>query len=83
MLINILIVLFGALQILVDPYTDGKTGQTAFVVNLLADIAEEAQHHPDIMISYSKVTISLTTHEAGGITDDDIELADRIGNLVD
>jgi 4a-hydroxytetrahydrobiopterin dehydratase len=52
-------------------------------VNLLAEVAEEAQHHPDITISYSKVTISLTTHEAGGITEDDIELADRIGNLVD
>lgn len=52
-------------------------------VNLLADIAEEAQHHPDITINYTKITISLTTHEAGGITEADIELADRIGNLVD
>lgn len=52
-------------------------------VNLLADVAEEAQHHPDITINYAKVTISLTTHDSGGITEDDIELAHRINNLVD
>lgn len=52
-------------------------------VNLVAEVAEEAQHHPDITINYTKVTISLTSHEAGGITEDDIELADRISNLVD
>lgn len=52
-------------------------------VNLLAEVAEEAQHHPDITINYTRVTISLTSHEAGGITEDDIELADRISNLVD
>jgi 4a-hydroxytetrahydrobiopterin dehydratase len=52
-------------------------------VNLLAEVAEEAQHHPDITINYTRITISLTSHEAGGITEDDIELADRISNLVD
>ena len=52
-------------------------------VNLLADVAEEAQHHPDITIKYTRITISLTSHEAGGITEDDIELADRISNLLD
>ena len=52
-------------------------------VNLLADIAEEAQHHPDISINYTRVTLSLTTHESGGITEEDVELAHRINNLVD
>jgi len=52
-------------------------------VNDLAEIAEEAQNHPDIMIRYTKVSLKLTTHDAGGVTDLDIELAQRIDNLVD
>lgn len=52
-------------------------------VNDLAEIAEEAQHHPDITIRYTKVALKLTTHDAGGITELDIELAQRIDNLVD
>lgn len=52
-------------------------------VNDLAEIAEEAQHHPDITIRYTKVTLSLTTHDAGGLTEADIELAQRVDNLVD
>jgi 4a-hydroxytetrahydrobiopterin dehydratase len=52
-------------------------------VNSVADIADEAQHHPDIRINYTKVTLKLTTHDAGGVTDADVELAQRIDNLVD
>lgn len=52
-------------------------------VNDLAEIADEAQHHPDIHIRYTKVTIKLTTHDAGGITDLDIEVAQRIDHLID
>ena len=52
-------------------------------VNDLAEIAEKAQHHPDILVSYNKVTLTLTTHDAGGLTERDIELAKRVDNLVD
>lgn len=52
-------------------------------VNSVADIADEAQHHPDIRVSYTKVTLKLTTHDAGGVTDADVELAQRIDNLID
>ena len=52
-------------------------------VNDLAEIAEEAQHHPEITIRYTKVSLKLTTHDAGGITELDAELAQRIDNLVD
>ncbi len=52
-------------------------------VNDLAEIADEAQHHPDIRIRYTKVTLVLTTHDAGGVTEADIELAQRIDNLGD
>lgn len=52
-------------------------------VNDLAEIAEEAQHHPDITIKHTKVTLKLTTHDAGGVTELDIEFAQRVDNLVD
>ncbi len=52
-------------------------------VNNLAEIAEEAQHHPDITIKHTTVKLKLTTHDAGGVTELDIELAQRVDNLVD
>lgn len=52
-------------------------------VNDIAEIAEEAQHHPDFDIRYSKVILRLTTHDEGGVTPADIEMAGRIDNLVD
>ena len=48
------------------------------LVNRVADLAEEANHHPDILINYDKVTFTLTTHDAGGITVKDFDLASRI-----
>jgi 4a-hydroxytetrahydrobiopterin dehydratase len=50
-------------------------------VNRLVDPAETAGHHPDIAISYNKVTIALTTHDAGGLTEKDFALAATISNL--
>ncbi len=47
-------------------------------VSRVADLAEEADHHPDIFISYEKVTFTLITHDAGGITQKDFDLASRI-----
>jgi len=44
-------------------------------VNHVAHRAEAANHHPDIDIRYSKVTLSLSTHDAGGITQNDLDLA--------
>lgn len=44
-------------------------------VNDIADKAEAAQHHPDILIRYNKVTLTLSTHDAGGITQNDFDLA--------
>ena len=43
-----------------------------------ADIAEAMDHHPDWSNSYKRVTIELTTHDLGGITDLDFELAEKI-----
>ena len=44
-------------------------------VNAVADAAESANHHPDIDIRYSKVTLCLSTHNANGLTEHDFALA--------
>src|SRR5262249_17056808 len=51
------------------------------LVNRVAEVAEEANHHPDIAISYNRVTLRWWTHTAGGVTDRDRELAERSGAL--
>ena len=53
---------------------DDFAGSMAFVVRI-ADQAERMQHHPDIMIRYNKVTLTLTTHDAGGLTEQDFTAA--------
>ena len=44
-------------------------------VNNVGDLAENAGHHPDIDIRYNKVRLALVTHDAGGITQKDFDLA--------
>jgi 4a-hydroxytetrahydrobiopterin dehydratase len=50
-------------------------------VNKIADAAEAAEHHPDILIRYNKVTLTLSTHDAGGITMRDFDLAGRVDQM--
>jgi 4a-hydroxytetrahydrobiopterin dehydratase len=50
-------------------------------VNQLVEPAEAAGHHPDLTISYNQVMVSLTSHDAGGLTDKDFALAKIISNL--
>ena len=50
-------------------------------VNKLVAPAETSQHHPDLEISYNKVTVILTTHDAGGLTEKDFSMAQTISNL--
>lgn len=47
-------------------------------VDRVAESAEAANHHPDIDIRYSKVTLSLSSHDSGGITQKDVDLAKAI-----
>lgn len=47
-------------------------------VNRIAEEAERANHHPDIYLSYKTVTVVLTSHDAGGVTDRDHTLAKMI-----
>lgn len=50
-------------------------------VNRVGEAAEQAGHHPDIDIRYNKVRIALVTHDAGGITDKDFDLATNVDKL--
>ena len=50
-----------------------------FVVHI-AQLADAANHHPDIDIRYTKVVVTLSTHDAGGITQNDLDLAKQIEN---
>jgi 4a-hydroxytetrahydrobiopterin dehydratase len=50
-------------------------------VNRVAELAEQQNHHPDIAVSYRKVTLRWTTHSAGGITERDHALAAQSDDL--
>ena len=50
-------------------------------VNAVAELAEQAQHHPDIDVRWNKVTLALTTHDAGGLTEKDFALARQCDTL--
>jgi 4a-hydroxytetrahydrobiopterin dehydratase len=50
-------------------------------VGQVAEIAEAMNHHPDILIRYNKVTLTLATHDAGGITGKDFEQARKIDGV--
>ena len=71
--------------------TDGKVITRTFkfkdfvtaidFVNQLVEPAESAGHHPDLEISYNKVKVTLTTHDAGGLTALDFSLANKISKI--
>ena len=50
-------------------------------VKALVEPAEDMGHHPDVAISWSEVTVTVTTHSEGGLTANDFELARRIDEL--
>ena len=59
-------------------YTFGSFKESIAFVNKVAELAERADHHPDILIEYDKVTLTLSSHDAGGLTERDFALARSI-----
>ncbi|MBL1208453.1 MAG: 4a-hydroxytetrahydrobiopterin dehydratase [Geminocystis sp. GBBB08] len=57
--------------------------QAVEFINRLVTPSEKAGHHPDIEINYNKVTIHLSTHDAGGVTQKDFDLATEIVTIAD
>ena len=62
------------------PGRGGFVGSIA-LVNAIVEPAEEMDHHPDLEISWDTVTVTLSTHSQGGVTEKDLELADTIDAL--
>jgi 4a-hydroxytetrahydrobiopterin dehydratase len=56
--------------------------QSMAFVNKVADVAEKQNHHPDIVISYSRVKLTLSTHKVSGLSRNDFILAAKIDLLV-
>lgn len=63
-------------------YAFGNFVDSMTFVGKVAREAEASQHHPDIMIRYNKVTLTLSTHDSGGITVKDFTLAKKADALV-
>jgi 4a-hydroxytetrahydrobiopterin dehydratase len=62
-------------------YTFESYGAGVAFANRVAGLAESADHHPDILIGYCRVELSLTSHDAGGLTSRDFDLARRIDSV--
>ncbi len=56
-------------------------GHTMDFVNMVANLAEQEDHHPDMHVSYGKVLIELTTHAINGLSENDFILASKIDKL--
>jgi 4a-hydroxytetrahydrobiopterin dehydratase len=63
-------------------YTTGSWQLTLLLANAIGYLAEAAWHHPELILSYPRLTVRLQTHDASGITDKDFELARRIEAVV-
>ena len=63
-------------------YTTRNWQLTLLLANAIGYLAEAAWHHPELTLSYPRLTVRLQTHDAGGITDKDFELARRIEEVV-
>ena len=66
---------------IVKQFDNGDFKGSVDFVNRLTPVAEEMNHHPDLEISWKTVTVTITTHSEGGLTDGDFALARRIDTL--
>jgi len=66
---------------IVKEFSCGNFAGSVEFVNNLTPVAEEMNHHPDLAISWSTVTVTISTHSEGGLTDADFRLAGRIDAL--
>ena len=70
-------------DVLTKTYTFKKFSEGIDFVQRIARAADKMDHHPDIDIRYTKITCTLQTHDAGGITGDDLSLAGTIETLIE
>ena len=70
-------------EVLTKTYSFKKFSEGIDFVQRTARAADKMDHHPHIDIRYTKITCTLQTHDAGGITDDDLTLAGTIEKLIE
>jgi 4a-hydroxytetrahydrobiopterin dehydratase len=68
---------------LTGAYRTGDFLGAVRLLDLVAPVAEELNHHPDVVVSYGRVVFQLTSHDIGGVTPRDVRLALRIQKLAD
>ena len=66
---------------IIKTYTFSGFPQSLMFTTAVGVLAEAAQHHPDITIKWNKVTLALTTHDEGGLTEKDFALAKQFDRL--
>jgi len=66
---------------IVTTVTRSDFREAMLLTGAVAYLAEQANHHPDILIQWNKVTLTLSTHSAGGLTANDFDLAAKINAL--
>ncbi|MEL7036741.1 MAG: 4a-hydroxytetrahydrobiopterin dehydratase [Cyanobacteria bacterium J06592_8] len=69
-------------QTIIYSHTFNNFIESINFINCLVEPAEKLGHHPDLTVSYNQVKISLTTHDQGGLTDLDFQLAETISQLI-
>lgn len=62
-------------------FTFADFAESMRFVTWVADLAEDANHHPDIHVSWNTVRLDLVTHSAGGVTQNDLDLAEKLNQI--
>lgn len=62
-------------------YTFADFAESMRFVDWVADLAEESNHHPDIHVHWNTVRLELVTHSAGGVTQQDLDLAEKLDQI--
>jgi 4a-hydroxytetrahydrobiopterin dehydratase len=68
---------------LVGAFTTADFRSAVRVLDAVAVVADELNHHPDVRLGWGRVEFALTSHDVGGVTPRDVELARRIGALAE
>lgn len=71
----------GTVDGIAKTYTFADFTESMRFVGWVADLAEDANHHPDIHVSWNTVRLELVTHSAGGVTQNDVDLAEKLDQI--
>ncbi|MEV1130987.1 4a-hydroxytetrahydrobiopterin dehydratase [Agromyces sp. NPDC049794] len=68
---------------LVGAFTTADFRSAVRLLDAVAVVADELNHHPDVRLGWGRVEFALTSHDAGGVTRRDVELARRVGEIAE